>query len=372
MVVNGVDESRRSNKVRIAKCILDSGEISKAEIASKLDLSMPTVFKNIKELIQLGIVTEGNEYQSTGGRKAKGLSIADHIMYAAGIDITRNHISYVFIDLKGNLLCQKRIRSSYENTLDYYEALYEEFICFLKESGIERNKILGVGISVPGIIDAQNQMIITSHVLKVNNVSLKNLSQLFEFDVYYENDANSAAIAEFADRNRDAVYVSLSDTVGGCVYINQGVYTGEHYRSAEFGHMNLVRNGAKCYCGKKGCADVYCSARVLSCHGNGSLEGFFDLLQAGDESAKKVWEKYLEDLAVLVTDLRMVFDCDIILGGYVGGYLKKYIMDLNKKVVKLDPFDNDTTYLQTCRYEREASAVGIAMRFIEKYFDMLL
>ncbi|WP_395027036.1 ROK family protein [Robinsoniella sp.] len=99
---------------------------------------------------------------------------------------------------------------------------------------------------------------------------------------------------------------------------------------------------------------------------------FFDLLQAGDESAKKVWEKYLEDLAVLVTDLRMVFDCDIILGGYVGGYLKKYIMDLNKKVVKLDPFDNDTTYLQTCRYEREASAVGIAMRFIEKYFDMLL
>lgn len=296
MVVNGVDESRRSNKVRIAKCILDSGEISKAEIASKLDLSMPTVFKNIKELIQLGIVTEGNEYQSTGGRKAKGLSIADHIMYAAGIDITRNHISYVFIDLKGNLLCQKRIRSSYENTLDYYEVLYEEFICFLKESGIERNKILGVGISVPGIIDAQNQMIITSHVLKVNNVSLKNLSQLFEFDVYYQNDANSAAIAEFADRNRDAVYVSLSDTVGGCVYINQGVYTGEHYRSAEFGHMNLVRNGAKCYCGKKGCADVYCSASVLSCHGNGSLEGFFDLLQAGDESAKKVWEKYLEDL----------------------------------------------------------------------------
>ena len=74
---------------------------------------------------------------------------------------------------------------------------------------------------------------------------------------------------------------------------------------------------------------------------------------------------------MLVTNLRMVFDCDIILGGYVGGYLKKYIRELNKKAVKYDPFDNDTTYLRTCRYEREASAVGIAMRFNERYFDTL-
>lgn len=365
------EESRKPNKVRIAKCILAHGEISKAEIAARLDLSMPTVFKNVKELMQLGIITDGNEYQSTGGRKAKGLSIADHILYSGGIDITRNHISYVFIDLKGNLLCRKRIRMPYENSFEYYERLHEGFASFLKESGIKSSKILGVGISVPGIIDSQNQLIITSHVLKVSNVSLKNLSQLFEYDVYYENDANSAAIAEFADSGRDAVYVSLSDTVGGCIYINQRIYMGEHYRSAEFGHMNLVRNGAKCYCGKKGCADVYCSARVLSGYADGSLDKFFELLQAGEEGAGEIWEKYLEDLAVLVTNLRMVFDCDIILGGYVGGYLKKYIRELNKKAVKYDPFDNDTTYLRTCRYEREASAVGIAMRFNERYFDTL-
>ena len=67
----------------------------------------------------------------------------------------------------------------------------------------------------------------------------------------------------------------------------------------------------------------------------------------------------------------MAYDCDVILGGYVGGYMGKYMPELNKKVVKYNGFENDTTYLKTCSFKKEVSAVGIAMSFIEKYFESL-
>lgn len=65
---------------------------------------MPTVLQNVKELIQMGMVTETGKYESTGGRKAAVLSIAEGFQTAVGIDITANHISYVLIDFPESCL----------------------------------------------------------------------------------------------------------------------------------------------------------------------------------------------------------------------------------------------------------------------------
>ena len=69
--------------------------------------------------------------------------------------------------------------------------------------------------------------------------------------------------------------------------------------------------GRRCYCGKKGCADAYLSAlRLSECAS--SLEDFFARLEAGDASAKRVWGSYLDDLALMVTNLRMAFDRTVV------------------------------------------------------------
>ena len=86
---------------------------------------------------------------------------------------------------------------------------------------------------------------------------------------------------------------------------------------------------------------------------------------------QQVWDEDLEYLAVTVTNLRMAYDCDIILGGYVGGYLEKYMEELSKRVIKYNGFENDTTYLKTCSFQKEVSAVGIAMSFVENFFESL-
>ena len=71
----------------------------------------------MKELLERGIIVESGEYESTGGRKAKALSVNAGLKYAAGIDITANHISYVVIDLTGELIEKERIRAVFENSL---------------------------------------------------------------------------------------------------------------------------------------------------------------------------------------------------------------------------------------------------------------
>ena len=242
----------------------------------------------MKELLERGIIVESGEYESTGGRKAKALSVNAGLKYAAGIDITANHISYVVIDLTGELIEKERIRAVFENSVEYNEKVHQGFLEFVQRAGIEAKRILGVGISLPGIIDKEHETLIISHILRLKNVSLKNLSRLFEYEVCYENDANSAAMVEMYRLEKNAVYLSLSNSVGGSFYIHNGIYEGDDYRSSEFEHMIIVPGGRQCYCGKKGCVDAYCSAQVLAAKADDNLEQFLK----GWIEAMKICSRY--------------------------------------------------------------------------------
>lgn len=371
MSTNKIIDKKKANLVKVAKFILHKRVTSKPEIAAILGLSMPTVLQNVKELLERGIIAESGEYESTGGRKAKALSVNATLKYAAGIDVTANHISYVLLDLTGKLVEKRRLQEKFENSLEYNEKLYKHFLEFVKATGINEKHLLGVGISLPGIIDKEHETLLISHILQLKNVSLKNLSSLFPYTVCYENDANSAAMAEMYRQENNAVYLSLSNSVGGSFYVHNGIYEGDDYRSSEFGHMIIEPGGRQCYCGKKGCVDAYCSALVLAPHAGNNLESFFEKLEEKDAKLQKIWDEYLEYLAITVTNLRMAYDCDVILGGYVGGFLEKYRAELNRKVIQYNGFENDTTYLKTCTYQKEGAAVGIAMSFVEAYFESL-
>ena len=69
---------------------------------------------------------------------------------------------------------------------------------------------------------------------------------------------------------------------------------------------------------KSGCADAYCAAGALVGESKDSVEQFMQLLQNNDEKAEKKWEEYLDYLAILISNLRMAYDMDIILGGEMG------------------------------------------------------
>ena len=145
------------------------------------------------------------------------------------------------------------------------------------------------------------------------------------------------------------------------------LYTGNHLRAGEFGHNTLVPGGRRCYCGKEGCLDAYCSARVLADYTQGRLADFFDRLRAGDPQLEQVWKEYLQYLAVAVNNLHMSFDCDVIVGGYVGAFLEEFGAPLHTLLEERNTFRRDASYLRFCRYKLEAAAVGAALVQVEEF-----
>ena len=372
-------EPKRSNKIRTVKFISARGITSKTEISSSLKLSMPTTLQNVKALVEEGIVEETGEYESTGGRKAKALSICGGAGYAAGVDITNNHITMVMVNAKKEIMASQRIRRAYENSAQYYDFLVRTVSDFIEEQGVELTKIAGIGFSLPGIVDKEQSLLLRSHTLKVQNVSFRSVGNALGYPCDIENDANSAAYAELGtaavsgdaaeDEETNAVYLSLSNTVGGSICFGGQLYSGDNFKSGEFGHMVIEKNGRQCYCGKQGCMDAYCSALVLQENTDGSLEKFFARVRQKNPELLKVWDRYLDDLATAVTNLRMIFDCRIVLGGYVGGYLEEFMPELSRKVMQYNNFDVDTSYLRTGKYKLNAAAYGAALKFIESIFD---
>ena len=326
-------EKKNSTKFQIINYIINHKATSKVELSRNLNLSMPTVLSNVNELLASGIVVEMGEYESTGGRKAKMISINPAYRYAVGIRITAKHVGFVLVNLKSEIEKYERIRLEFSTEASDYSRLREEL----------------------------------HHFLALENYSLGFLEQTFSLPVYFVNDANAAMMAEDLDRYKNALYLSLNNTLGGAFCIDGKLIQGENQKAGEFGHMILVPEGKQCYCGKLGCADAYCAASALTDETCQTLEQFMKSLENKETKAEDLWQEYLKNLAILISNLRMAYDMDIILGGEIGGYLTEYMIPLGEKVMEYNGFDHDVRYLKMCSYKREASAVGAAKHFLQEF-----
>lgn len=362
---------RKKNIARsgILTYMLEFGMTSKVELAKELNLSMPTVLTNVNELLELGMIEEVGEYESTGGRKARKIALKKNYRYAVGVDITANHIGMVLINMVGEVIKSERTRAAFSPNMDYYKYLSKMLQTFLLNE-IDTDKVLGIGFSLPGIIQTEERVLVKSHALKLENYSLKMIEQISAFPVYFENDANAALMAENRESMENVIYLSLNNMLGGAILIQGNLFLGQNKKAGEFGHMVLVPNGKKCYCGKNGCADAYCAASVLTDNGAVNIDDFMSKISQ-DEKIGKIWCEYIDKLAILISNLRMVYDTDIILGGEMGGYLSDYRMQLGEKILSYNLFDGDLSYIRYCTYKKEASAVGVAKHFLQDYVSKI-
>ena len=367
-------EIKQLNRIRTLQYILNHRSVSRHEIAADLGFSMPTVLQNVTELIEAGFICESGKYGSTGGRKATVLSIQEGKHCVVGVEVSKQHLCLVMADMSRRILDMVQHELPFQNTLEYYVKLG-----YLVQRFIDKNKVgaggaytlMGVGFSLPGILDLNQGMLVKSHTLEVSNVSLLQFSRSIPYDTCFDNDANAAAYAEVEDEQQNTIYLSLSDTVGGAIYLNGNLYRGDNYKGAEFGHMVLVPNGRRCYCGKKGCLDAYCSAKVLHQNAPLGLSQFFERLQRGAPEAVGLWETYLNNLALAVSNLRMAYDCKIILGGDVGGNMPGYTYKFEEKLREYNNFDYDTSYIQLGKYQSGSAAIGAAQLMSKQYIAKL-
>lgn len=98
---------------------------------------------------------------------------------------------------------------------------------------------------------------------------------------------------------------------------------------------------------------------------------FFDKLKAGDEHCREVWDQYVKALVLTVNNLRMIFDCSVILGGYVGSYAEDFLAEVVEAAAQKNTFERDGGYLRACSYRLEATAVGAGLQFVERFIKQI-
>lgn len=359
------------NKRQIIKLLLRQEGLTKQEIAAALQISMPTVLHCIDTMMQEGLLEEGESRASTGGRKAKNICLKKDAGYVVGINIAIHHVECLLIDLRGNLRSRGVFSVEYADEPKWYQDLADGICEEIKKAGIDEARILGAGISIPGIVDEKAKLLLRSHILEMEHVSLDRFYKNIPYPLFIANDANCACASERNLDNPVYFYLSLNESVGGALMMNQQLYLGESSQAGEIGHMILHTDGNRCYCGKNGCADAYLASKTLLNQGQ-TLEAFFDSVKEGEEISCRRLETYLDNLAVLLTNLRMLLNTKLVVGGEVGRYLEPYLDTLCKKMIKYDKFARDIDYVLPCTCKESACAIGAAWLALERYLDKLL
>lgn len=361
------------NQSQIFHLVYREGAMARPEIARRLGVSLPTVMQGVKELVEKELLEEGNNLASTGGRKAVGIQCAANSKAALGIDITKNHISLVVVNLQSQVLAHNRARLSFELHPRYWATAATLAQSVMEQAGIADNRYLGAGISIPGIVDEKGRSLTYSHVLKTSALTPAAFEQELGLACRLCNDANAAGIAEMwkDQSHQTALYLSLSNSVGGAVIMENMPLWGQHGRCGEFGHLTLVPDGRPCYCGRNGCVDAYCNAALLSRYTRGNLQEFFRQMEAGDTQLREAWQDYLGWLATAVNNLTTTYDSPIILGGYLGAYLEPYLPTLRALVADRATFAGNENSLRGCCYQKEAAAVGAALLWIGPFLKTI-
>ena len=187
------------------------------------------------------------------------------------------------------------------------------------------------------------------------------------------SSSGSGGYAEWWNREADRtiLYLSLSNSVGGAMIDDFSVYEGDNRRSCDFGHMTMIPGGKPCYCGKKGCANAYLNASLLSNLTDGKMDLFFDRAENRDPACSEALQSYLHSLACLIHNLRMMYDCDIILGGYAGAFLEPHLEDL-REMVRVKSADREpAVFLSVCRHKYHAAAMGAALHFVTDFIQAI-
>ena len=364
---------KQNNRKQIYFYIRKKGLATKQNIAYDLQLSLPTVTQNLDYLVNQGLISSSNKVANkSGGRNPIAYSYVTNAKVAIGLDITKHHIKSIIIDLDGNIIKYIYKRQDYQRNDEYLKLLGEEVEAIIESVQLDRSKILGVGIAVPGLINHEEGYVVQGRVIDNTGMNCSDFSKYISYPTKLIHDSYASGYSEIW-RSHDihnAFYISLCNSVGGSVLLNDDVYMGDGLYSGEIGHLNLKHNGEQCYCGQKGCFDAYCNAEVLANHTGCDLKLFFTLLAQGDKKLQKIWDEYLDNLASAVHDIRMLFGSTVIVGGYVGAYMKDYMDMLYQKVDAKSPFgENSTNYLIPCKNMVESVATGAALFYVNDFLD---
>lgn len=308
-----------------------------------------------------------------------------------GIDLGGTNIAAAVVGEEGTILGRTSIPTP-RGAHEVAQIMAVAARAAAQDAGVRVEEVDSIGIGAPGTINPERGVIQYWSNLNFQNVPLADLlrEQLpMEVPIYMENDANAAALGEYAagagKGSESMVAITLGTGVGGGAVFHGKLYTGFNYAGMEVGHFVLEQGGRPCTCGRKGCFEAYCSASALirrtrqQMEANpgsllweltkGDLEQVngrlpFDAAALGDPTAGMVADEYLEYLGSGVASLVNILQPEVFcIGGGLSNQGETLMAPVRYILNREDYARNNArrTRLLRAQLGNDAGLIGAAM-----------
>ncbi len=289
--INGLELKTYLNKKRIVKYLYRIGELSGAEISKILHVSAPTTITYINELINEGFIENRGKGDSIGGRKPNMYGLKKNSVFVVGIDMGRKFFGIGIFNNDLEKVSSVNLPAiSFNDREELIDFVFTEISALYKKENISENKIMGIGINMPGLIDSEKGINYT-YLFKEGEPLAEAFRKKLKRPVFLENDTKVRTLAEMrygaAKEYNNALVIQIDWGLGLGMILNGKLYKGKSGFAGEFSHIPIEPNGVLCNCGKVGCLETIASGNALV---RFAIEG----LEANRNS--KLYKQYREDI----------------------------------------------------------------------------
>ncbi len=264
---------RRHNLSLVLRLVAAQAHRSRASIAATTGLTRATVSSLVAELIQRGLVRDlGRETDQRVGRPATLLELDGSGVVTVGVELNVGYTSVIANDLAGTTVYERRrplaaASSEFETLLPVLIGEIRRAIDAAETAG---HSVAGIGVAVPGIVDAVTGVVVFAPNLGWRHVPLGDrLVAHFgsSLSIMVDNEANMGAVAEHrvgaATGADHLVYVLAANGVGSGVIVNGALFRGASGAAGEIGHTTVDPTGSWCACGSQGCWETKVGLEAL-------------------------------------------------------------------------------------------------------------
>lgn len=256
-------------KYRLKKKILGllyHHTLSGTSISSKIGVSFPTALTLLNELSELTFVETFGTGVSSGGRKPNMYRLSENSIFVIACELGRYMAKMTIFNAHNQPVTEILEFETNIDDNDLADKIYFNAKKLTEEHGIRENRIYGIGVNMPGLIDEINGI---NHTIK--NVEYRNVKERLEARfgkyVYINNDARMQAYGEYifgkAKGHSNAVIINWSWGIGMGMILNGKLYNGSSGFAGELSHTKFVDDGDLCICGKRGCLETIGSSNFL-------------------------------------------------------------------------------------------------------------
>ncbi|MEW9122987.1 MAG: ROK family transcriptional regulator [Thermotaleaceae bacterium] len=242
---------KHMNKSGLLSIIMKEGGISRAKLAKESQISKATVSFIVDELIRENLIKETGEGVSTkrGGRKPIGLEFNESAAYIIGLNIGVKSSLCILSNLSGQIILEREFDTYYNKEINVLGNIIKE-VKRMIESFDKKEKIIGMGVGVPGITDIENGNVLFAPKLNWVNLEIqKLLEESFNVKVWIDNDVNMGVLGEkwkgIGNKYNDFVFVCISGGIGSGIVINNKIHRGSSYTAGEIGYLVLSKEALK-------------------------------------------------------------------------------------------------------------------------------